>query len=483
MKRIIINLIVILLAQHFSAAAAFGDETCALNREMEQQCRSYTYSVIKPMLDYLRQVSEDLMKSESKDRIIKDLREQLVQQENNIELIKESQENNVKLIKELRSQIDLQNRIDGLLTESNNKCKDELASQTKKLARFEVELNQLNSSHMAKSIEIANLNTSNKYLELQLKYQKNDIQVIKSNLNLCENKVEKLSKLELQIKVQRDRLIVESNHFEVCKKDLADKSNKINICEVQLRKVNSSLIEKDEFISRNSEKILGLTIKVESNEVALKECQSELLIKERDNQLCQAEVHKLNNLPSDCLAFTENPGIHKINVLGFGSFDVLCRNDQVDSGWLVIQQGVIHEKESFNRDWAAYREGFGSMQGDFFLGLEKIHQLTKLRRHELYIRSTLVSGGGRGASYLDFKISDEDNGYALKLKDSTINHLQLYFTDGMKFTTHDRDNDNNGRVNCAVHFGFGWWYNNCDCAENYVFCSSIKEMIMLIRPI
>ncbi|XP_060658535.1 fibrinogen-like protein 1-like protein [Drosophila nasuta] len=218
--------------------------------------------------------------------------------------------------------------------------------------------------------------------------------------------------------------------------------------------------------------------------MALKECQSELLIKERDNQLCQAEVQKITNLPSDCLAFTENPGIHEINVLGFGSFDVLCRNDQEDSGWLVIQQGVIQGKQSFNRDWAAYREGFGSMQGDFFLGLEKIHQLTKLRRHNIFVKVDLSDGQKFWLNCDDFKISDEDNGYALKLGEMYGDlYLTRYFTDGMKFTTHDRDNDNNGRVNCAVHFGFGWWYNNCDCAENYVFCSSIKEMIMLIRPI
>ncbi|XP_060651481.1 uncharacterized protein LOC132788166 [Drosophila nasuta] len=238
MKRIIINLIVIL-----SAAAAFGDETCELNREKEQQCRSYTYSVVKPMLDYLRQVSEDLMESESKDKIIKDLREKLVQQENNIELIKESQENNVKLIKELRSQIDLQNRIDGLLTENNVKCKGALASKSKKLAKLEVKLNQLNSSHLVISNEITRMNISNKDLEFQLKDQKNKILAINSNLNLCQIKVDELSKFESQIKVQRDRLTIASNHLAECKTESADKSNKIKIYEVQLRKLNSSRIK------------------------------------------------------------------------------------------------------------------------------------------------------------------------------------------------------------------------------------------------
>ncbi|XP_060657963.1 ficolin-2-like [Drosophila nasuta] len=71
------------------------------------------------------------------------------------------------------------------------------------------------------------------------------------------------------------------------------------------------------------------------------------------------------------------------------------------------------------------------------------------------------------------------------LGDSTGNTvLERYFIDGMKFTTYDRDNDNEGSANCAADFGFGWWYNDCNCPylDLYIFCSSLKEMVMLIRP-
>ncbi|XP_060658015.1 uncharacterized protein LOC132792603 [Drosophila nasuta] len=142
MRRFLINVVVILLAQQFSAAAAFMDETCELNREMEPQCRSYTYSVVKPMLDYLHQVNEELQESKSKDEIIKDLKEKLVQQEMN-----------EALIKELRSQIDFQKRIDSL-TKSNKKCKAELASKSAELDRLNVEMKKLSSSLIDKDKEI-----------------------------------------------------------------------------------------------------------------------------------------------------------------------------------------------------------------------------------------------------------------------------------------------------------------------------------------
>ncbi|XP_051860805.1 uncharacterized protein LOC127565590 isoform X3 [Drosophila albomicans] len=149
MRRFLINVVVILLAQQFSAAAAFMDETCELNREMEQQCRSYTYSVVKPMLDYLHQVSEELQESKSKDEIIKDLREKLAQQEIN-----------EALINEMRSQIDFQKRIDSL-TKSNKKCKAELASKSAELDRLNVEMKKLSSSLLDKDKEIVKINISN----------------------------------------------------------------------------------------------------------------------------------------------------------------------------------------------------------------------------------------------------------------------------------------------------------------------------------
>ncbi|XP_062134166.1 uncharacterized protein LOC133844267 [Drosophila sulfurigaster albostrigata] len=145
MNRIIKTVVLIFLVQKLSTAEAFMDETCEVNREMEQQCRSYTYSVVKPMLDYLRQVSEELQESKSKDEIIKDLREKLVQQEMN-----------EALIKELGSQIDFQKRIDNL-TEGNKKCKAELASKSPELDRLNVEMRKLSSTLIEKNKETIKL--------------------------------------------------------------------------------------------------------------------------------------------------------------------------------------------------------------------------------------------------------------------------------------------------------------------------------------
>ncbi|KAH8390877.1 hypothetical protein KR215_001305 [Drosophila sulfurigaster] len=428
MTRIIINLIVILLSQQFYAAAAFGDETCELNREMEQQCRSYTYSVVKPMLDYLRQVSEDLMESESKDKIIKELREKLVQQEMN-----------EALIKELRSEIDFQKRIDSLsrnskLIENYANCKDELTSKSIKLEILDAQLINLNSKEITK-IDIS-------------KHDKSEIEDLKVTI--------------------------------------VDKSKKLEVCEVQLMKLNASLIEKDKSIS-----IYNATIdKLEAQkEIELLFMKSELLRKENDQQMCQAEIDKLNktvynNISSSCFPYAEYPG-----VFGVGFINVLCNSQIAGPGWIVIQQRV-GGNESFHRDWATYREGFGSMDSDFFLGLEKIHRLTNLRRHELYLHLVTRDDNKFYARYDDFKISDEHTGYALSLGEfeGNIKHI---FSDypHLEFTTFDRDNVNDSLFNCAILYKAGWWYNKCsDGNLNAMYARlgssllDLKEVKMLIRP-
>ena len=38
---------------------------------------------------------------------------------------------------------------------------------------------------------------------------------------------------------------------------------------------------------------------------------------------------------------------------------------------------------SFNKDWQAYKVGFGNLSGDHWLGLEHMHLLTENRRYTL----------------------------------------------------------------------------------------------------
>jgi len=50
------------------------------------------------------------------------------------------------------------------------------------------------------------------------------------------------------------------------------------------------------------------------------------------------------------------------------------------NGWILMQRKVTGGSESFDRGWADYRDGFGSMAGNdnYWLGLEKLYRLMQM---------------------------------------------------------------------------------------------------------
>ncbi|KAK3762654.1 hypothetical protein RRG08_042075 [Elysia crispata] len=143
---------------------------------------------------------------------------------------------------------------------------------------------------------------------------------------------------------------------------------------------------------------------------------------------------------------------------------VLCETQTDGGGWIVIQRRAAGDVD-FYRDWTAYREGFGSLTGDFWLGNEAIHILTDMHPYELRI-DFRVNGQRMFAEYSTFRIEDESDKYRLRLGsysgtigEKTTGH-GLSYSNNQQFTTFDRDND--GRSgNCAVLNHGAWWYYSC----------------------
>ncbi|XP_060655161.1 ficolin-1-A-like [Drosophila nasuta] len=216
----------------------------------------------------------------------------------------------------------------------------------------------------------------------------------------------------------------------------------------------------------------------EKIQLQLEESQSKLQKQDKNNEICNAEVDKLVRFvnASSCIPFANSPGIYKIQVSGVDFFDVLCDSQLAGPGWVVIQQRVGGKKR-FNRDWATYREGFGSMDSDFFLGLEKIFRLSNSRRHELYVHLVELNGTIYYARYDDFKISDENNGYALSLGGFMGNVSDaMRISENLKFITFDRGDDKR----CADHYKSGWWYKSCyNCNLNAVYGTNFNWYLIL----
>ena len=181
---------------------------------------------------------------------------------------------------------------------------------------------------------------------------------------------------------------------------------------------------------------------------------------------------------SDCQAIYENglnvSGLYYINPDGNGDFVVYCdmsRLDGVYNGWTIFQRRVS-DSVNFNKVWSDYKTGFGNLDGNFWLGLEKIRRITNSGTYKLYVAvqlqnpEALQTGQAvRFAEYNSFSLGTEATNYQLSVSSynstiSTAGDSLISRHNGKYFSTRDRDNDNSP-PDCAGQYQSGWWFNGC----------------------
>ncbi|XP_037823245.1 fibroleukin-like isoform X3 [Lucilia sericata] len=125
-----------------------------------------------------------------------------------------------------------------------------------------------------------------------------------------------------------------------------------------------------------------------------------------------------NRLPKSCQDLNEcNSNIYSIMVPDISNkpLPAVCDLKTFDGGWTVIQRRQ-DGSENFFRNWTDYVEGFGNLNGEFFIGLEKLYALTSLDEpQELYITLEDFDGQERYAKYGLFKVDSNSTDYILTI--------------------------------------------------------------------
>lgn len=140
---------------------------------------------------------------------------------------------------------------------------------------------------------------------------------------------------------------------------------------------------------------------------------------------------------------------------------VFCDMETSSGNWTVIQRRKDGGQD-FNQNWHHYKEGFGDVTGDFWLGNEVIHLLTTNDDYALRIDLWDSAGRYKYAEYTTFRVLQESDGYRLAVAGYSGNASDaLGYHNGMAFSTPDRDNDASLATHCGQFYGSGWWYNHC----------------------
>ncbi|XP_010764120.1 flocculation protein FLO11-like [Notothenia coriiceps] len=153
------------------------------------------------------------------------------------------------------------------------------------------------------------------------------------------------------------------------------------------------------------------------------------------------------------------------------SFPVFCDMQLDGGGWTVLQRrqdGSV----SFNRTWAEYRLGFGELdKGEFWLGNNMIHMLTRARNMVLRVELEDFGGVREYAQYESFSVASERGHYRLTVGDysgtagDALRFSKMYDHHNRAFTTPDRDHDRYPSGNCGAYYSSGWWFDACMAAN------------------
>jgi len=157
-------------------------------------------------------------------------------------------------------------------------------------------------------------------------------------------------------------------------------------------------------------------------------------------------------------------GLYWISIPGVTDpVHVYCDMTTDHEAWTVFQRR-IDGSEDFKRNWETYEEGFGDLDGEFWLGNRNIAALTNSNDYRLRIDLGDFQGTHRFAEYNNFKIGPDSDKFRLTFCDDSYFGSagdSLTVHSNMFFSTLDVDHDLSLDEDCASLSHGAWWYNAC----------------------
>ncbi|NWH79224.1 ANGL3 protein, partial [Piaya cayana] len=177
-----------------------------------------------------------------------------------------------------------------------------------------------------------------------------------------------------------------------------------------------------------------------------------------------AVTYQPDGMAPDCTALYNSSmqlsGVYTIKPNGSEAFDVYCEM-KFGSSWTVIQNRVDGSLD-FNQTWNAYANGFGDLNEEFWLGLNKTYSITKQGDYILRIELQDWKDNKRYIEYA-FSLGGPETDYALQLSriSGSIPNALPEQTE-LRFSTPDSHVDMRNDFSCPENYLGGWWHSECE---------------------
>ena len=133
------------------------------------------------------------------------------------------------------------------------------------------------------------------------------------------------------------------------------------------------------------------------------------------------------------------------------------------NSWIVFQQRLDGTLD-FNLTWSTYQTGFGNYATNFWMGLERIYQMTGVSSCRVRIEMLNNVHQWLSLEYDSFYLDSSAALYKLHITgysgDLSVDPMVADSHNGMAFSTFDADHDARS-YNCAATYGGGWWWHGC----------------------
>lgn len=166
------------------------------------------------------------------------------------------------------------------------------------------------------------------------------------------------------------------------------------------------------------------------------------------------------NVYRRCSEAPPRSGVYWLQRSDGALFRAFCEQERFGGGLLVFQSR-LDGSVNFNRSWSEFVQGFGDPAGEYWLGLETLHQ-TAPNATELVVAMKNFSDVEAYERYSTFWIDSVSTNYRIRFNaqgtGTAGDSLYPYFSE--QFMTYDHVSNAN-HIRCISELGSGFWHYAC----------------------